>query len=272
MLLRPPHFDAAKKYPMLLLIHGGPQGAWDDSWGYRWNQQVMAAPGYVVVMINPRGSSGMAKNSPRRSARLGRQGLRRLDEGPRCGHREVSFHRWIAPCAAGGSYGGYMIDWIATHTGRFKCLISHAGPYDEVSMYGATEELWFMDWEFGGAALGTIRRLYTQVVAQRIRGGAREIQDAHLVIGGELDFRVPYTQDLEFFTALQRAGRAIQTGDFPRRRTLGFEAAEQPIVVSHISGLGRAVFAVGLTAGNSKRRIFDPPLPFCADFAAYQYY
>ena len=151
MLLRPPHFDAAKKYPALLLIHGGPQGAWDDSWGYRWNQQVMAAPGYVVVMINPRGSTGYGQKFTAEISRdWGGKAYEDLMKGVDAAIAKYPFIDGADVCAAGGSYGGYMIDWIATHTGRFKCLISHAGPYDEVSMYGATEELWFMDWEFGG--------------------------------------------------------------------------------------------------------------------------
>ena len=92
-MIRPPHFDAAKKYPTLLLIHGGPQGAWTDAWGYRWNQQVMAAPGYVVVMVNPRGSTGYGqKFTAEISQRLGREGLRGFDEGAGRGDREVSVY------------------------------------------------------------------------------------------------------------------------------------------------------------------------------------
>lgn len=151
LLLRPPHFYPTKKYPALLLIHGGPQGAWDDAWGYRWNQQVMAAPGYVVVMINPRGSTGYGQKFTAEISRdWGGRAYEDLMKGTDAAIAKYPFIDGSDVCAAGGSYGGYMIDWIATHTDRFKCLISHAGPYDEVSMYGATEELWFTDWEFGG--------------------------------------------------------------------------------------------------------------------------
>jgi dipeptidyl aminopeptidase/acylaminoacyl peptidase len=96
-----------------------------------------------------------------------------------------------------------MIDWIATHTGRFKCLISHAGPYDAASMYGATEELWFEDWEYRGAPW-TNPLKYEQWSPAKFAAGLGKYKTPTLVIGGELDFRVPYTQDLEFFTALQR--------------------------------------------------------------------
>jgi dipeptidyl aminopeptidase/acylaminoacyl peptidase len=203
LLLRPPHFDAAKKYPALLLIHGGPQGAWDDSWGYRWNQQVMAAPGHVVVMINPRGSTGYGQKFTAEISRdWGGRVYEDLMKGLDAAVAKYPFIDGSNVCAAGGSYGGYMIDWIATHTGRFKCLISHAGPYDEVSMYGATEELWFMDWEFGGPPW-QFPDLYKKWSPNEYAADLGKYKTPTLVIGGELDFRVPYNQDLEFFTALQ---------------------------------------------------------------------
>jgi len=203
LLIRPPHFDAAKKYPALLLIHGGPQGAWDDSWGYRWNQQVMAAPGYVVVMINPRGSTGYGQKFTAEISRdWGGRAYEDLMKGLDAATAKYAFIDGSEVCAAGGSYGGYMIDWIATHTGRFKCLISHAGPYDEVSMYGATEELWFMDWEFGGPPWEH-PDLYKKWSPNEYAAELGKYKTPTLVIGGELDFRVPYNQDLEFFTALQ---------------------------------------------------------------------
>jgi dipeptidyl aminopeptidase/acylaminoacyl peptidase len=206
LLMRPPNFDAAKKYPALLLIHGGPQGAWDDSWGYRWNQQVMAAPGYVVVMINPRGSTGYGQKFTAEISRdWGGKAYEDLMKGLDAAIAKYPFLDGSDVCAAGGSYGGYMIDWIATHTGRFKCLISHAGPYDEVSMYGATEELWFMDWEFGGPPWQD-PELYKKWSPNEYAAALGKFKTPTLVIGGELDFRVPYNQDLEFFTALQVQG------------------------------------------------------------------
>jgi len=205
LLLRPPHFDTSKKYPLLLLIHGGPQGEWDEDWGgYRWNPQVMAAPGYVVLMINPRGSFGYGHKFTEEISRdWGGKVYEDLMKGVDAAVAKYPFIDGSRMAAAGGSYGGYMVDWIATHTGRFKCLISHAGPWDQFSMYGATEELWFPEWEMGGAPWSN-PELYKKWSASEFAGALGKYKTPTLVIAGELDFRVPYTQSLEFFTALQR--------------------------------------------------------------------
>lgn len=215
LLLRPPHFDPSKKYPLLFLIHGGPQGEWDDSWGYRWNPQVMAAPGYVAVMINPRGSFGYGHKFTEEISRdWGGKVYEDLMKGVDAALAKYPFIDGSRMAAAGGSYGGYMTDWIATHTGRFKCLISHAGPWDETSMYGSTEELWFMEWEFGGTPW-TNPELYRKWSPSEYEAALGKFKTPTLVIGGELDFRVPYTQDLEFFTALQRQGVPSKLVIFP---------------------------------------------------------
>ncbi len=215
LLIRPPDFDVAKKYPTLLLIHGGPQGAWTDAWGYRWNQQVMAAAGYVVVMVNPRGSTGYGqKFTAEISQDWGGKAYEDLMKGLDAAIAKYPFIDGSRVGAAGGSYGGYMIDWIATHTDRFKCLISHAGPYDLVSEYGATEELWFADWEFGGAPWAKPES-YRKWSPSESAGMLRKYKTPTLVVGGELDFRVPYNQDLEFFTALQVQGVPSKLVIFP---------------------------------------------------------
>ena len=214
LLIRPPNFDATKKYPTLLLIHGGPQGAWEDSWGYRWNQQVMAAPGYVVVMVNPRGSTGYGQKFTAEISRdWGGKVYEDLMKGMDAAIAKYPFIDSTKLAAAGGSYGGYMVDWIATHTDRFKCLISHAGPYDANSMY-ATEELWFDEWEFGGTPWASAD-LYKKWSPSEYAGALGKFKTPTLVIGGELDFRVPYTQDLEFFSALQRQGVPSRLMIFP---------------------------------------------------------
>ena len=214
ILIRPPHFDASKKYPALLLIHGGPQGAWTDAWGYRWNEQVMAAPGYVVLAINPRGSTGYGQKFTAEISRdWGGKVYEDLMNGLDAAIAKYSFIDGSRVGAAGGSYGGYMIDWIATHTGRFKCLISHAGPYDTVSM-GATEELWFNEWEFGGTPWANPEN-YKKWSPSEFAAALGKYKTPTLVVGGELDFRVPYTQDLEFFTALQRQGVPSKLLIFP---------------------------------------------------------
>jgi dipeptidyl aminopeptidase/acylaminoacyl peptidase len=215
LLLRPPQFDPSRKYPLLLLIHGGPQGEWDDAWGYRWNPEVMAAAGYVVLMINPRGSFGYGHKFTEQISRdWGGRVYEDLMKGVDAAIAKYPFIDSSRLAAAGGSYGGYMVDWIATHTGRFKCLISHAGPWDQFSMYGATEELWFQEWEMGGAPWSN-PELYKKWSASEFASALGKYKTPTLVIAGELDFRVPYTQSLEFFTALQRAGVPSKLMVFP---------------------------------------------------------
>jgi dipeptidyl aminopeptidase/acylaminoacyl peptidase len=203
LMVRPPHFDEAKKYPMLLLIHGGPQQMWADSWSNRWNPEVLAAPGYVAVMINVRGSPGYGqKFTAEITHDWGGKVYEDLMKGVDAALAKFPFIDGSRMAAAGGSYGGYMVDWIATHSDRFKCLISHAGSYDEVSMY-ATEELWFQEWEFGGPPWSN-PELYKKWSAHEYAGALGKYKTPTLVVAGELDFRVPYTQSLEFFDALQR--------------------------------------------------------------------
>jgi dipeptidyl aminopeptidase/acylaminoacyl peptidase len=214
LLVRPPNFDAAKKYPLLFLVHGGPQGAWNDEWGYRWNPEVMAAPGYVVVMVNPRGSTGYGqKFTAEISKDWGGKVYTDLMDGLDAAVAKYPFIDGSKACAAGASYGGFMMDWMATHTGRFKCIISHAGPYDPRGMY-ATEELWFQEWEYGGTPWEH-PELYDKWSPERSAGALGKFKTPTLVIGGELDFRVPYTQDLEFFSALQRQGVPSKLVIFP---------------------------------------------------------
>ena len=215
LLLRPPHFDPAKKYPLLLLIHGGPQGEWDDDWGYRWNAQRMVARGYVALMINPRGSFGYGHKFTEEISRdWGGKVYDDLMKGLDAAVAKYPFIDGARVGAAGGSYGGYMIDWISTHTDRFKCLISHAGPYDLVSEYGATEELWFADWEFAGPPWSH-PELYKKWSPNEYAAALGKFKTPTLVVGGELDFRVPYNQDLEFFTALQVQGVPSKLVIFP---------------------------------------------------------
>jgi len=214
LLVRPPNFDAAKKYPVLFLVHGGPQDAWDDEWGYRWNPEVMAAPGYVVVMVNPRGSTGYGqKFTAEISKDWGGKVYTDLMDGLDAAIAKYPFIDGSEVCAAGASYGGYMMDWMATHTGRFKCIISHAGPYNARGMY-ATEELWFQEWEFGGTPWEH-PELYDKWSPDKYAGALAKFKTPTLVVGGELDFRIPYSQDLEFFSALQRQGVPSKLVIFP---------------------------------------------------------
>jgi dipeptidyl aminopeptidase/acylaminoacyl peptidase len=214
-VIKPPKFDASHKYPTLFLIHGGPQGAWEDNWGYRWNQQMFAAAGYVVVFINPRGSTGYGQRftddiTDDWGGKVYEDLMKGLDYA-------IATYKFIDADhigAAGGSYGGYMIDWIAGHTGRFRALISHAGPYNKVSMYGATEELWFEEHDMAGTPWSNPES-YHKWSPSSYAGEFGKYKTPTLVIDGEMDYRVPYTQGLEFFTALQRQGVPSKLVIFP---------------------------------------------------------
>ncbi len=147
---RPPDFDASKKYPLLVLLHGGPQTMWSNAWGYRWNAQVFSAAGYVTLMINRRGSTGYGqKFTDEITNDWGGKPYVDVMNGVDFALKKYSYIDGSRMAAAGGSYGGYMANWIATHTGRFKAIISHAGIYDKNSMY-ATEELWFEEHDMQG--------------------------------------------------------------------------------------------------------------------------
>jgi dipeptidyl aminopeptidase/acylaminoacyl peptidase len=214
-VIRPPHFDASHKYPTLFLIHGGPQGAWEDNWGYRWNQQMFASPGYVVVFINPRGSTGYGqKFTDEITDDWGGKVYEDLMKGLDYAIANYKYIDAERVAAAGGSYGGYMIDWIAGHTGRFKALISHAGPYNKVSMYGATEEIWFEEHDMAGEPW-TNPESYRKWSPSTYAAEFGKYKTPTLVIDGEMDYRVPYTQGLEFFTALQRQGVPSKLVIFP---------------------------------------------------------
>ncbi len=199
-VVKPYGFQPDQKYPVLMLIHGGPESNWGHSWTYRWNAQVFAAAGYVVVMPNPRGSTGYGQKFI--DEINGDWGGKPFDDIMAVTDHVVASIPYTDSerlTAAGGSYGGYMIDWILGHTRRFKALISHAGVYDLPSEFGATEELWFPLWEFGGSP-------WDKPEEYAAMSPSHYVKDFHtptLVIDGELDFRVPYTQGLQLFTALQ---------------------------------------------------------------------
>jgi dipeptidyl aminopeptidase/acylaminoacyl peptidase len=148
-LIRPPNFDGAQKYPLKFLIHGGPQGAWGDAWSYRWNPELFAANGYVVVMINPRGSTGYGQKFLEEvSGDWGGRPYIDLMKGLDYAEAHYPFIDKSRECALGASYGGYMADWVLTHTHRFQCIVTHDGMFNPQSAFGDTEELWFNEWEF----------------------------------------------------------------------------------------------------------------------------
>ncbi|HUK19387.1 MAG TPA: S9 family peptidase [Bryobacteraceae bacterium] len=199
-VVKPYGFQATHKYPVIMLIHGGPQGNWGYLWQNRWNAQVFAAGGYLVVMPNPRGSTGYGqKFIDEINQDWGGKPFDDIMAVTDHVVADMPYADGSKLTAAGGSYGGYMVDWILGHTQRFKALITHDGVYDLTSEFGATEELWFPLWEYGGTP-------WERPEEYQKMSPSSYVTDFHtptLVIHGEQDFRVPYTQGLELFTALQ---------------------------------------------------------------------
>lgn len=203
ILLKPPFFEEGKEYPMIFLIHGGPQGAWSDDFHYRWNLQMFASRGYVVVAPNPRGSTGYGqKFTDEISQDWGGKVYTDLMNAYDFAVEEIEFIDGENTFAAGASYGGYMINWLAGHTNRFNALVSHAGVFNLESMYGTTEELWFPEWELGGTPWEN-RELYERFSPHRYIHNA---ETPMLVVHGAYDFRVPEEQAFQLFTSLQRLG------------------------------------------------------------------
>ena len=199
-IVTPPGFDPKKKYPLLLLVHGGPQQVWGDSFHYRWNANIFANQGFVVLMPNPRGSVTFGQRLTDEirddwGGKVYEDLMKAVDHVLTLGY--VDSDRMAA---GGGSYGGYMVAWIAGHTDRFKCLVSHAGTFNLTSMYGVTEELWFPEWELKGSPW-TNRQSYDQWSPDHF---VKNFSTPMLVIHGELDFRVPVGEGFQLFTALQR--------------------------------------------------------------------
>src|SRR5206468_2685088 len=142
-MVKPPGFDPAKKYPVKFLIHGGPQGAWGDAWSYRWNAELFAANGYVVVMINPGGSTGYGQAFVDRvNGDWGGKPFTDLMTGLDYAEQHYPFIDKDRECALGASYGGYMAHRVLGRTNRVKCTVKHEGMFDPDSAYGATGEPW----------------------------------------------------------------------------------------------------------------------------------
>lgn len=200
-LVKPPGFDPAKKYPLKFLIHGGPQGAWGNSWSYRWNPELFAASGYVVVMINFHGSTGYGqKFTDSISGDWGGKPYEDLMKGLDYVEKTYPFIDKNREAALGASYGGYMANWLLGHTDRFKCIVSHDGVFNTESAYGTTEELWFSEWEFKGVPWKN-RELYRKFSPHLF---ADKFKTPTLVVHGQLDFRLDVSEGFQLFTTLQR--------------------------------------------------------------------
>jgi len=209
--VKPPSFDPAKSYPLLVFIHGGPQGAWSDGWSNRWNPQVFASAGYVVFMPNPRGSVGWGQEFE--DDINGDWGGRAYEDVMK-GTDWAEAQAFVAKgrtSAAGASYGGYMINWIAGHTDRYRALVSHDGVFNLSSMYGSTEELWFPEWEFKGTPWEN-PEMYAKWSPHLFVSG---FKTPTLVIHSALDYRVPIEQGLAMYTSLKRRGVPARFLTFP---------------------------------------------------------
>jgi dipeptidyl aminopeptidase/acylaminoacyl peptidase len=200
-LLKPPNFDKTKKYPVKFLIHGGPQGQWGDEWSFRWNAQLFAANGYIVIMVNPRGSTGYGQAFVDGVNKdWGGAPFVDLMNGMDYAEKNYAFIDKDRECALGASYGGYMINWILGHSNRFKCLVSHDGMFNTESAYGSTEELWFPEWEFGGLPWNN-REGYRKWSPHLF---APQFKTPTLVVHGQLDYRLDVSEGFQLFTTLQR--------------------------------------------------------------------
>lgn len=217
-IVEPPNFNPAKKYPVKFLIHGGPQGAWDQSWSYRWNPELFAADGYVVIMINPRGSTGYGQafidgvNDD-----WGGKPYTDLMTGLDYAEQHYPFIDKRRECALGASYGGYMANWILGHTHRFRCIVSHDGMFNPESAYGTTDELWFNEWEFRGTPWDYYGKPASQDPYRKWSPAlyAKNFKTPTLVIHGQLDYRLDLSEGLQLFTTLQRLGVPSEMLYFP---------------------------------------------------------
>jgi len=200
-MVKPPGFDLNKKYPLKFLIHGGPQGAWGNSWTYRWNAELFAATGnYVVVMINFHGSTGYGqKFTDSISGDWGGKPYVDLMKGLDYVEKTYPFIDKNREAALGASYGGYMANWLLGHTNRFKCIVSHDGTFNAESAYGTTEEIWFMNWEFGGPPWKK-RDVYRKWSPHEY---AQNFKTPTLVVHGQNDYRLDVSQGFDLFTTLQ---------------------------------------------------------------------
>ena len=217
-LSRPPGFDAAKKYPVKFLIHGGPQGNWGDDWSYRWNPELFAANGYVVVMINPRGSTGYGQAIVDGvNGDWGGKPFTDLMTGLDYAEQHYGFIDKDRECALGASYGGYMANWVLGHTNRFKCIVSHDGMFNAESAFGTTEEDWFNIWEFKGHPWDYYGKPDDQNPFRKWSPSlsAKNFKTPTLVVHGQLDYRLDVSEGFQLFDTLQLLGVPSKMLYFP---------------------------------------------------------
>jgi dipeptidyl aminopeptidase/acylaminoacyl peptidase len=217
-LVRPPGFDSTKKYPVKFLIHGGPEGDWGDAWSYRWNAELFAANGYVVIMINPRGSTGYGQAFVDGvNGDWGGKPFTDLMTGLDYAEEHYPFIDKTRECALGASYGGYMANWVLGHTDRFKCIVSHDGMFDAESAFGSTEEDWFNIWEFKGHPWDYYGKPDSENPFRKWSPSlsAKSFKTPTLVVHGQLDYRLDVSEGFQLFDTLQLLGVPSKMLYFP---------------------------------------------------------
>ncbi|AJP71522.1 alpha/beta hydrolase family protein [Sphingomonas hengshuiensis] len=212
--VRPASLAAGAKAPIAFIVHGGPQGSSNNSWSYRWNPAVFAGAGYAVVSVDFHGSTGYGQSfTDAIRNNWGGWPLEDLQKGLKAATDKFAYLDADNSCALGASYGGYMMNWIEGQwPNRFKCIVQHDGVFDARAMAYETEELWFDEWEHGGKAY------YEDPQAFEKWNPVNHVaawKTPQLVITGEKDFRIPYTQGIAAFTALQRRGIPSKLLVFP---------------------------------------------------------
>jgi len=212
-VIKPPGLAADRKYPIAFIVHGGPQSSLQNQWNFRWNAQIYAARGYGVVVIDFHGSPGYGQAfTDSISEHWGDRPFEDLQKGLAAALARYPWLDGKRACSLGASYGGYMQNWIAGKwPDGFRCIVNHAGIFDTRSMYYTTEELWFTEWENGGPYFEKPELHERFNPAQFVK----EWRTPMLVTHGEKDFRVPYSQGLATFTALQRRGIESRFMEFP---------------------------------------------------------
>ena len=205
IVIRPPQYQPGKKFPVLLIIHGGPQSPFLDSWHPRWNFSLFASRGFAIVFINPHGSPGYGQKFTNEvSGDWGGAPYRDLMQGLDAAMaRNVAWMDTTRVGAAGASYGGYMVNWIAGHTHRFKALFTHDGVWNLEAMAGGTEEMWFTEHEFGGEYWNQ-QAMKAQYRVWSPHLFAANLKTPQLVVHSELDYRIPISEGIALFSALQR--------------------------------------------------------------------
>ena len=212
-VVKPANFDKNKKYPVAFLIHGGPQGSFGNNFHYRWNAQTYAGMGFAVVMIDFHGSTGYGQAfTDSISGDWGGKPLEDLQKGWAAALGKYSYLNGERACALGGSYGGYMVNWIAGNwASPWKCLVSHSGVFDNRMMGYSTEELWFNEWEMKGTPYDKPENHEKHNPVNNVSNWKTPM----LVVHGQLDYRIPVEQSIGAFTALQRRGVDSQLLTFP---------------------------------------------------------